>query len=105
MTTPSNSAAPATAGGYSRKPPVFEVASVERTEAPHGETGRDWYRYVLKSGNSTIVGHRRGSRQYVRDYATQCAEQLNTRAASHQSLWNPRGRKPAAAVAAEKEPE
>jgi hypothetical protein len=90
--------APPDAGLFSPKPPVFEVASVEKSDAPNGESGQDWYRYVLKSGSSTITGHRCGSREFVRAYATQCAEQLNARVASHQSIWNPRGRKPAAAL-------
>jgi hypothetical protein len=80
----------------SSKSPVFKVASVDKTDAPEGELGRDWYRYVLKSSRSTIIGHRCGSREYVHEYATQCAEQLNARASSCQSIWSPRGRKPAA---------
>jgi hypothetical protein len=98
MTEPKNSAAPAEAGVATTKLPVFEVASVERTDAPEGGIGRNWYRYVLKSHCSTITGQRQGSRQFVHDYATQCAEQLNARAASCKSIWNPRGRKPAAAT-------
>ena len=91
-------AVPADVSAPTTKAPVFKVARVEKTEAPNGEQGRDWYRYVLKSSSSTITGHRRGSRQFVHDYAKECAERLNTRAATHQSIWNPRGRKPAAAT-------
>jgi hypothetical protein len=98
MAAPIIPAAPPDTGVFSKKAPVFEVARVEKTDAPNGEQGRDWYRYVLKSNSSTITGKRRGSRQFVHDYATQCAEQLNMRAATHQSIWNPRGRKPAAAT-------
>ncbi len=76
----------------------FKVASVEKTTAPDGSEGQDWYRYVLDSGRSTISGHRRGSRKDVHAYATQCAEQLNARGLTGQSIWSPRGRKPAAAV-------
>jgi len=106
MAEPIIPAVPSDASAPTTKAPVFKVAHVEKTEAPNGEQGRDWYRYVLKSGSSTITGLRRGSRKYVHTYAMQCAEQLNTRAATHQSIWNPRGRKPAAAVAAAaKDPE
>lgn len=94
MKEPKSTAPPDTGLGTT-KLPVFEVASVERTDAPEGGRGRNWYRYVLKSHCSTITGQRRGSRQFVHDYAIQCAEQLNARAASCQSIWNPRGRKPA----------
>lgn len=79
-------------------PRPFKVARVEKTDAPDGGQGQDWYRYVLESGRSTITGHRSGSRKDVLAYATQCAEQLNTRGLTGQSIWSPRGRKPAAAT-------
>lgn len=97
MAEPIDKTATPGAGIDPTKSPIFEVTSVERTDAPDGGQGQNWYRYVLKSNSSTITGHRCGSHQYVHDYATQCAEQLNTRAASCQSIWSPRGRKPAAA--------
>ena len=79
-------------------PRPFKVARVEKTDAPDGGQGQDWYRYVLESGRSTITGQRCGSRKDVLAYATQCAEQLNTRGLTGQSIWSPRGRKPAAAT-------
>jgi hypothetical protein len=77
---------------------LFKVTLVERSATPAGATGRDWYRYVLTSGNhnSTIVGHRRGSLEDVRSYAAQCAAQLNTRSLTAASAWTLRGRKSAA---------
>ena len=81
-------------------PRPFKVARVEKTDAPDGGQGQDWYRYVLESGRSTITGQRCGSRKDVIAYATQCAEQLNTRGVTGQSIWSPRGRKPAAAQTA-----
>ncbi len=95
MAAPGNPNASADAGTFYAKAPLFKVDSVEKSVAPEGEEGRNWYRYVLKSSSSTITGHRCGSLKFVRAYAAQCAEQLNTRAASCQSLWAPRGRKPA----------
>jgi len=91
-TTATKSARPAA------MPRPFKVARVEKTDAPDGGHGQDWYRYVLESGRSTITGHRCGSRKDVLAYATQCAEQLNTRGLTGQSIWSPRGRKPAAAT-------
>lgn len=76
------------------KPLIYAVHSVEKTEAPGGAHGQDWHRYVLKNNSSTITGVRRGSPQLVREYATQYAEQLNTRIVFGPSTWNPRGRKP-----------
>ena len=87
----------ATVDKGSAKLAPFKVARVEKTGAPDGSEGQDWYRYVLESGRSTISGQRRGSRKDVHAYATQCAEQLNARGLTGQSIWSPRGRKPATA--------
>jgi len=57
----------------------YEVASVESASAPDGGKGADWYRYVLSSGNSRIVGLRRGTREEVTAYAATCAEDFNLR--------------------------
>ncbi|HLQ27534.1 MAG TPA: hypothetical protein VK138_16840 [Acidiferrobacterales bacterium] len=75
-------------------PRPFKVGSVEKTGAPDGGQGHDWYRYTLESGRSTITGHRRGLRQDVLAYAVQCTEQLNARGFTALSIWNPRGKKP-----------
>ena len=72
---------------------VFLVDSVEKTETPGDEPGKDWYRYVLKNHSSTINGLRRGSRQHVFDYAAQYAEQLNTRIVHGPTPWSSRGSK------------
>ena len=76
---------------------LYKVARVEKTDPPDGTTGRNWHRYTLESGRSTITGHRQGSYKDVLAYATLCAEQLNARGNSTQSIWSPRGRKPASA--------
>jgi hypothetical protein len=94
MTLPPNPIVPVVAGTSPLSPHFFEVACVEKTHAPDGGNGQNWYRYVLKSRSSTITGQRRGSRKDVHSYATECAQQLNLRAATSQSIWNPRGRKP-----------
>ena len=72
---------------------VFQVDSVEKTEAACGEQGDDWYRYILKNRTSTINGLRRGSYQYVCEYAAEYAEQLNARIVFNPSKWQPRGNK------------
>jgi hypothetical protein len=77
------------------RPRPYALARVEKTDAPDGGNGR-WYRYVLDNGRSTITGLRCGSVKEVTDYATQYAEQLNLRSLNGQSVWSPRGRKPAA---------
>jgi len=75
---------------------VYRVARVEKIPAPDGGEGPDWRRYVLESGRSTITGQRRGSKEDVLIYATECAERLNARGRKGESSWSPRGKKPAA---------
>jgi hypothetical protein len=84
------------ANDFSR-PRRYALARVEKTDAPDGGTSK-WYRYVLDNGRSTITGLRSGSVKEVTEYANQYAEQLNARSLHGQSVWSPRGRKPAAAA-------
>ena len=80
------------------RPSPYALARIERTDAPQGSEGHDWYRYVLDNGRSTVVGHRQGPRKEVESYAQRCAAQLNARGLNGSSSWSPRGRKPAAAT-------
>jgi hypothetical protein len=73
----------------------LQVARVEKTAAPDCSDGQGWYRYVLDNGKSTITGQRAGSLKDVTAHAAHCAEQINARGFGKQSLWSPRGRKPA----------
>jgi len=75
---------------------TYRVARVEKIPAPDGGEGADWRRYVLESGRSIITGQRRGSREDVLTYATECAERLNARGSKGESSWSPRNKKPAA---------
>jgi hypothetical protein len=80
-----------------KRPGPYKLARVEKTGAPEGGTGGNWYRYVLDNGRSTVVGQRCGSLKDVTAYANRCAEQLNSRTLSGQSVWAPRSsKKPAA---------
>jgi hypothetical protein len=83
-----------------RQAAAFKVARVEKTSAPDGSSGHNWYRYVLDNGRSTITGQRSGTLKEVQAHAARCAEQINARGFGSQSLWSPRGRKPAGAASA-----
>ena len=75
------------------QPSPFAVARVERTGAPDGAIGQNWYRYVLDNGRSHIVGQRCGSLKDVTAYAQQYAEQLNSRNGGASSTWTSRTKK------------
>jgi hypothetical protein len=57
----------------------YRVVTVERTSAPDGGSGSDWYRYVLEVPGSTLTGTRCGTRQEVTRFATDYVENLSTR--------------------------
>lgn len=76
---------------------VYQVDSVDKTDAPGGDQRNDWYRYVLKNHRSTINGLRRGTHQHVCDYAAQYAEQLNLRIVFCSPSWSARNGKAAPA--------
>lgn len=78
-----------------RQAAPFKVARIEKTAAPDGSGSQTWYRYVLDNGRSIITGQRSGTLKEVQAHAARCAEQINARGFGSQSLWSPRGRKPA----------
>lgn len=74
--------------------PKFVVKGAEKIDPPHGCEGKSWYRYVIESGRSTIVGCRSGTLQQVTEHAKEYAAELNFRAANGgHSAWSPRNKK------------
>ncbi len=63
----------------------YEVATVEKANSPEGGQSGDWFRYVLSSGRSQITGLHCGTLDEVMEYATSCAELVNSRSASGKS--------------------
>lgn len=58
------------------------VVSVEKTDAPAGAEGDNWFRYVVARDNSEIVGNMRGTLKQVTKYAKEFVDNLNQRAQS-----------------------
>jgi hypothetical protein len=57
----------------------YEVAKVEKTEAPEGMPGDNWYRYVIRRGDQVIDCKKNGTRKAVVEHAESVAEQINSR--------------------------
>ncbi len=57
----------------------FELASISDAEPPIGTDGRDWRRYVITQGESTIVGYRQGTERNVKLAIEEIVVQLNER--------------------------
>lgn len=69
----------------------YTLVSVNKTKAPCGSEGSDWFQYLVERDGSTIVGCMRGTLIQVTDYAKDFVEKLNIRSnkrASY-STWQP----------------
>lgn len=69
----------------------FIIVSIEKSKAPQGAEGDNWFRYVIERGNSQIVGNMSGTLQKVKTKVTEFVENLNERTSSPRgrSLWSP----------------
>ena len=69
--------------------PKFKVISIDKTEAPSGMSGDNWYRYVIGQGTSKIEGLTMGDLINVTAHAEAIAFDLNGRSkggnAAHKS--------------------
>ena len=67
----------------------YKVISVEKTDAPSGMEGDNWYTYIIERERSApIVGTRSGTKQQVTKHAEEYAASLNERAgAPGGSIW------------------
>ena len=57
----------------------YQVTKVEKTTAPEGMQGDNWYRYVIRRGNQVIDCKKNGTRKAVVEHAENVAEQINLR--------------------------
>ncbi|TDY00938.1 hypothetical protein [Thiohalophilus thiocyanatoxydans] len=56
----------------------YTVVSIQKSPAPHGQSGDNWYRYEISGGATTIIGYRRGTLGEARVLARECVIHLNT---------------------------
>lgn len=72
----------------------YLVKVVEKTAAPDGCDGNNWYRYVLERNGSMLVGQRRGTLNQVTRYAEELADDVNSRSGGKgPSQWSSRNKK------------
>ena len=57
----------------------YNVIQVEKTTAPEGMPGDNWYLYVIKKGNSVMECKKSGTLQVVTKHAEHVAELINLR--------------------------
>jgi len=60
----------------------YQVIKVEKTTAPEGMSGENWYLYVIQKGdlvNSIMQCKKTGSLKSVTDHANDVAEIINSR--------------------------
>ena len=57
----------------------YEVIEIEKTATPEGMQGDNWYRYVIKKGNSVMECKKSGTLRAVKEHAEHAAELINSR--------------------------
>ncbi len=57
----------------------YTVTAVEKTTAPEGMGGDNWYRYVIKKGRSVVECKKPGTLKAVTEHAKGVAELINSR--------------------------
>lgn len=57
----------------------YKVIEVEKTSAPEGLDGDNWFRYVIKKGNSVMDCKKSGTLKSVTSHAKDLAELINSR--------------------------
>ena len=57
----------------------YQVIQVEKTSAPEGTPGDNWFLYVIKKGNSIMECKKSGTLKTVTKHAEHVAELINLR--------------------------
>ena len=57
----------------------YKIVYIERTDAPAGTEGNDWYAYVIAQGDHIINGYRKGKLKAVTEAVEEVIFQLNER--------------------------
>lgn len=57
----------------------YKIESIQRSDAPSGTEGSDWYAYVIAQGEHRINGYRRGKLNAVTLAVEEVIAQLNER--------------------------
>lgn len=77
----------------SERTPKYRVESIEKIDPPTGMPQGDWFRYVIREGDSKIEGLQPGSLYSVTQHANTFADDLNARAANGYSVYSGRRKK------------
>ncbi|MFC1589558.1 hypothetical protein ACFL3P_04725 [Pseudomonadota bacterium] len=76
---------------------TYKVVTVEKSAAPRGMMGDDWYHYVIGRGSSIIEGNKVGTLKEVTVHAKDLAERINARSdkygVTYVSTYSPRKKK------------
>ena len=68
----------------------YLLVSINKTKAPKGSEGNNWYQYIIERDGSTMVGYTRGTLHQVTKYAKDNVEKLNVRYGrrTNLSIWS-----------------
>lgn len=67
----------------------YQMVKLEKTAAPAGAEGDNWYTYTIQRNSLTnIVGNRRGTLEQVKEYVREYVADINSRHGNGgYSLW------------------
>lgn len=66
----------------------YRVVSIKKDDCEVARADDDWFKYVVDNGQSTITGHRSGTREQVEEHVEQFVAKLNTRRRSLKSAFS-----------------
>ena len=71
----------------------YHVITVEKTTAPEGMVGDNWFRYVIRKDNSVLECKKSGTLKTVTEHANNAAELINSRNISGCNAYSSRKKK------------
>ena len=74
----------------------YRVVSIQKEDWEASRADDNWYKYVVDNGKSTIIGHRRGPPEQVKEHAERFVAELNARGGRvRDPIWPSRRGRPA----------
>jgi len=61
----------------------YKVKSIEKVESPEGSTNSRWYKFIIENDKNTITNLRAGSREEIRNFASEAVKRLNEKYLTH----------------------
>ena len=61
----------------------YKIKSIEKVDPPEGAETIRWYKFIIENDKNTITNLRSGSKEDVRNFATESVKRLNEKYFTH----------------------